>query len=113
SFYSWSKTILVNECKALLQKRNKTVQLGDSEAPLRAVEWITEPHKESERQLDIEDYLQQLNAPQKEAIQLRYFHDLDYQTIANIVDAPLGTVKSRIHQGLKKLKDLFGRENDE
>lgn len=57
--------------------------------------------------------MQQLNEPQKEAIQLKYFHDLDYRAIAEVTEVPLGTVKSRIFQGLKKLRELYGGEADE
>jgi RNA polymerase sigma factor (sigma-70 family) len=48
-----------------------------------------------------------LNPHQKEAIQLKYFHDLDYQTIATITSVSIGTVKSRIFQGLKKLRNHY------
>jgi len=35
---------------------------------------------------------------------LRYFNDLSYQEIAEALEIPLGTVKSRINQSLKYLK---------
>ena len=54
-----------------------------------------------------------LNENQKEAIKLKYFLDLDYQTIANMTNVPLGTVKSRIYEGLRKLKDHYGGEDNE
>ena len=57
--------------------------------------------------MDIKELLIHLNEHQKEAIQLKYFHDLDYQTIADMTTVPIGTVKSRIFQGLKKLRDHY------
>jgi hypothetical protein len=34
-------------------------------------------------------------------------HDLDYQTIAEITNVSIGTVKSRLHHGLQILKDYY------
>lgn len=124
AFYSWSKTILANSCKALLRKRQKLVPLDDvgingnlaadtGSFPAPALVPIDDPYTNSDRQMDIQKLLQQINEQQKEAIQLKYFHDLEYQTIAEITNVPVGTVKSRIFQGLKKLRELYGGEIDE
>uniref|UniRef100_UPI00388F4C7C RNA polymerase sigma factor n=1 Tax=Radiobacillus sp. PE A8.2 TaxID=3380349 RepID=UPI00388F4C7C len=67
----------------------------------------------SEQQIDLNQLLAKLNKQQAETIRLRYFHDLDYQTIAEVTNVSLGTVKSRIHQGLNKLNELYGGEYHE
>ncbi|MNC74505.1 RNA polymerase sigma factor RpoE [compost metagenome] len=63
--------------------------------------------------MDIQALLQYINEHQREAIQLKYFHDLDYQTIADMTQVSIGTVKSRIFQGLKKLREHYGGDEDE
>ncbi|WP_410771285.1 sigma-70 family RNA polymerase sigma factor [Fontibacillus sp. BL9] len=119
AFYSWSKTVLVNVCKALLRKRQRLVLLEDlSEDAADGPDAFrhshtSDPYKISDQQMHLQELLQQLNEPQKEAIQLRYFHDLDYATIADAMEVPVGTVKSRIFQGLKKLRELYGGDADE
>lgn len=65
------------------------------------------------QQLEIAEMLSILNEQQKEAIQMKYFLDLDYQTIADLTNVPLGTVKSRVFQGLRKMKEHFGGEGIE
>ncbi|HBS43911.1 MAG TPA: RNA polymerase subunit sigma-24 [Paenibacillus sp.] len=116
AFYSWSKTILVNVCKQLLHKRGKLVLLedwsnvDDSELD-QAVS--SDPYRRSEQQMDIEALLLQVNEHQREAIQLKYFHDLDYQTIADITKVSIGTVKSRIYHGLQTLKNQYRGDVDE
>jgi RNA polymerase sigma-70 factor (ECF subfamily) len=48
--------------------------------------------------------LQQLPSEQREVVLLRFYHDLSLQEIADIVNKPIGTVKSRLFHALKKLK---------
>lgn len=40
----------------------------------------------------------------KQVIVLRYLHDYSQEEVANILHIPIGTVKSRIHAALKKLR---------
>ena len=42
---------------------------------------------------------------QREVVLLRFADDLDLAEIAEALDIPLGTVKSRLHHALKKLRD--------
>lgn len=116
AFYSWSRTILVNHCRAMLKSRNKLILIeewenGDRSEP-RAAE-ISDPYEQLDRHMDIRDLLERINPDQKEAIQLKYFHDFDYESIARITNVSVGTVKSRVFNGLKKLKEWCGGERDE
>jgi RNA polymerase sigma-70 factor (ECF subfamily) len=45
-----------------------------------------------------------LPAAQKEAVFLAYYGDLTHGEIASLSDEPLGTIKSRIRLGMKKLR---------
>ncbi|WP_242942509.1 sigma-70 family RNA polymerase sigma factor [Proteiniborus sp. DW1] len=108
AFYSWSKTILVNCCKKILKERNKIVSLEiveeqGHEGGLRTMD----------EQIMVEEHLSKLNEKHQEVIRLRYFLDLDYQTISDILKIPLGTVKSRISIGLKNLKESLGGDEIE
>lgn len=66
------------------------------------------PFLQREQQIDIYQILSTLNEQQAEAIKLKYLRDLDYQSIAEITNVSVGTVKSRIFQGMKKLQSQFG-----
>src|SRR4051812_8085117 len=107
AFYSWSKTILVNCCKSMLRKQKRLVLIDDWHSSNPGHVQTSNPYLSSDRQMDIKELLIHLNEQQKEAIQLKYFHDLDYQTIADMTSVSIGTVKSRIFQGLKKLRDHY------
>lgn len=103
AYYSWSKTILVNICKSMLKKRSKSVAWEDVNQ-----EPYVESYEQKEYRADLAEHIALLNSNQQEAIKLRYFLDYDYQTIAEIMQVPLGTVKSRISIGLEKLKESLG-----
>ncbi|MFC4809601.1 RNA polymerase sigma factor [Paenibacillus sp. GCM10023250] len=113
AFYSWSKTILVNRCKALLRQNGKCQPLEEElEASMPA---LTEanPYRSTESEMDLQSLLAHLSDKQREAIELRYVHDFPYQTIADMTGVPLGTIKSRISLGMQKLKDILGGERCE
>ena len=48
--------------------------------------------------------LKALPARQAEAIALAYYHDLSHAEIARRLDVPLGTIKSRIRDGMRQLR---------
>ncbi|MEM5817921.1 MAG: RNA polymerase sigma factor [Desulfitobacterium hafniense] len=99
AFFSWSKTILVNCCKQNLRKKNKVILL--QELPEETYE---EAFGIYEERMAFEAHLASLNSHYQEVLRLRFLLDMDYQTIADLLKIPLGTVKSRIHTGLQKLK---------
>lgn len=57
-----------------------------------------------EKQIAVRQAIDTLPDYQKEVIILRYYYDLKIREIAKITDASIPTVKSRLQQGIKKLK---------
>lgn len=108
AFYSWSKTILVNRCKKLLAKKRNLFSLDTVRE-----EAIEGGFKEKDDQLILEKHLSKLNKKHQEVLKLRYFLDLDYKSISNLLKIPIGTVKSRISVGIKRLKKSLGGEGYE
>jgi RNA polymerase sigma-70 factor (ECF subfamily) len=41
---------------------------------------------------------------------LRFYEDMSEQQIADTLDRPVGTVKSDLHRGLKKLREILEEE---
>ena len=109
SFYSWSKTILVNECRTILRKRNKVVFLDEGEANQLADETIMV----ATDHFTFNELLTSLSPVQKEAVQMKYLLDYDYETIATLTNVPISTAKSRVFHALKILRKTLGGDRDE
>lgn len=53
------------------------------------------------------EVLNQLSARQREAIYLRYFNNLEFETIANVMDMNVQSVRNAIHRGLQTMRELM------
>jgi RNA polymerase sigma-70 factor (ECF subfamily) len=76
-------------------------QLIDDQVDVPAAAWA------SEQRRVIVSALASLPSAQREAIELAYFGGLSHQEIADQLDRPLGTIKTRVRLGLQKLGSIL------
>ena len=59
---------------------------------------------------DVQWALSRLSAPLRTVVELGVLQDLPYAEVAGILGIPVGTVKSRMSNALRKLKEVFDDE---
>lgn len=111
-FSSWILTVCKNTAIDKLKKRKGNNVLNIEELvdlPDIRVDLFNEVEFASIKKR-VKEALRKLPDEQRELIELMYFHGLTQSDIAEKLDIPLGTVKSRVRLGLQKLKKLLSRE---
>ncbi|TGL63788.1 RNA polymerase sigma factor [Leptospira sarikeiensis] len=108
--YTWLYRIVVNKSKDLLAKRKRAREnsMDDSEFQ------VTDDRMGFEKKVELSDesdYLinkiSELEDIYKEVIELRYFEEMSYSQIADILGTNIGTVKSRLFKAKEFLKHLI------
>jgi RNA polymerase sigma factor (sigma-70 family) len=89
-FKTWIIRILINECKRLLNARKNIVPLQ------KAQEASTSEQAYS--RLELREEIDKLDVDLRTIIHLYYYCDLSIKHIAEVLELPEGTVKSRLHR---------------
>ncbi|MDX5474050.1 MAG: RNA polymerase sigma factor [Bacillaceae bacterium] len=74
---------------------------------------VVEIYEHQETRKEILQALKHLPETQQQIVMLRFYQDLKLKEIAEILDLPLGTVKSNLFHALKKLKNFMEDETKE
>ena len=85
------------------QVRRRTVELPEDLATTAAT-------KEDHRLDLIRSAIGKLSEQQREVLELRLKDDLRYADIAEMLDIPIGTVRSRLHHALRRLRSCVRDE---
>jgi RNA polymerase sigma-70 factor (ECF subfamily) len=118
SLYTWLYGILLNldrrERRRVGMRRKKLQVLWDSEpADERSMPGADAPAEVSEWKNSLWARVARLPDGQRQSLVLRFSEGLRYEEIAEILECPLGTVKSRIFHGLAALRKLLELEGEE
>jgi RNA polymerase sigma-70 factor (ECF subfamily) len=120
---TWIYRVVINHCKnrRLYRKRRHMDQHegleGESTDPDAAARQIADDGPGTDASLHaqqaghlLQEALERLDDEQRQIIVLRDVQDLSYEEIADILDLPRGTVKSRLHRARASLAQLLGRK---
>ncbi|MEO4052286.1 sigma-70 family RNA polymerase sigma factor [Solibacillus sp. CAU 1738] len=97
-FKTWLVRIVINTCLMMKRQQKRIIVTND----------LVEQPQYMEELFELNDVISQLSIEQQELIHLKYFKDLKNSDIATLQNIPEGTVKSRLHKTLKRLRRLLG-----
>jgi RNA polymerase sigma-70 factor (ECF subfamily) len=115
AFYTWLYRIAVNTSKNYLLARNRRppsfdIDLDDSEitehsSQLQNLDSPDNILSKNELETVIDMAIKELPGDLRNALMLREFEDLSYEQISDIMDCPVGTVRSRIFRAREALEE--------
>ena len=103
---TWLYRIAANESLTFMQQRRDTLSLDSDEAGLDSLE--SDPYfdcDETERLL--QQALNELPPKQRQVFTLRYYDQMKYEEMAELLDTSVGALKASYHIAAKKVEDFF------
>ena len=104
-FKSWIIRILINSAIDFIKKSKKTLPLDEKINVLAA-------ETDREYTMDLYSAVDKLDEKCRTTVILKYFQDMTLQQVAEIMECPLGTVKTYLHRALTALKLDITLEED-
>ncbi|KGM96954.1 RNA polymerase [Clostridium novyi A str. 4552] len=109
-FNSWITSILINKCKETLRHDNIIHFEELYYTASNIIEHQSNQYKNIDINIDLINYINLLDDKYSDVIILKYFADYTIKDIANTLEIPEGTVKSRLNSAMKKLKEIMNKE---
>jgi RNA polymerase sigma-70 factor (ECF subfamily) len=111
SFENWLFTIASNIFHDHLRRQYRQKKLLDTKAS--TLQEQRRPTKAETQMVDkLQDKLERLDADTAELLTMRFYGQLSFKELAAARGEPIGTTLSRVHRGLKKLKELMEKSDD-
>ena len=95
-----------------LRRQHRRKRVDDGKASFDRTGDSIEPVPMEERRRLLASALEALTIDERRAIETAYFEERTYAEVAARLDAPLGTIKTRIRSGLAKLRTLLAHRDD-
>jgi RNA polymerase sigma-70 factor (ECF subfamily) len=108
---TWIYRVAMNHCLEYRRKKHIDVMPYDEELMIATADWRDNPVEYAgKREMSdrVEAAISRLSPQHRDVIVLHELQGLTYQEVAATLDVPVGTVKSRLSNALRKLRDLLG-----
>jgi RNA polymerase sigma-70 factor (ECF subfamily) len=104
-FSTWLFRILIRECYRLLRERDQMI-------PYEERELLKKLDRKHDKEIDsfkLSEALSSLNSSYQTSIILFYYHDLSIKDISEVMEKPVGTVKTNLRRARKELRSELER----
>lgn len=111
SLYTWLYRIATNEALSFLSKQKRSA--SEALNPSNAYDLAADPYFDGDAlQLKLQKALQQLPEKQRLVFNMRYYDELPYGDISNILDTSVGALKASYHHAVKKIESFIRESGD-
>ncbi|GGC34210.1 DNA-directed RNA polymerase sigma-70 factor [Parapedobacter defluvii] len=108
--YTWLYRIATNECITFLNKKKQRQNVSlDDESSAYLADSLTDTNyfNGTQAQLKLQQALLTLPEKQRMVFNMKYFDDLKYEEISEIVGTSVGALKASYHLAVKKITQFF------
>ena len=107
SFESWLFRIASNIFHDYLRSKQRRQKLLEAQKAQLDTEAVEQKFSDGEMIDRLQVRLQRLDTDARQLIMLRFYSELSFKEIAQMRQEPIGTTLSKLHRGLKKLRELM------
>jgi RNA polymerase sigma-70 factor (ECF subfamily) len=108
SLKAWLYRVSTNACYKLFRKNRGDISFCEEIFQ----QHINDSMPDLIKEIRIQKLLSELSENQRVVIVLKFYEEMSYQEIADTLCCPLGTVKSRMHEGIKNLRRMMVRKGN-
>jgi RNA polymerase sigma-70 factor, ECF subfamily len=119
-FFTWLYRIAVNTAISLKRKQRLVLSLnagredGHAVEPMDAAETNQPGHalERAEEERRVQRALNRLSPEHRAVLVMKDMEGQKYETMAEVLQVPVGTIRSRLHRARVELREVLGREEE-
>lgn len=108
---TWLYRIAYNECLLFLRRQKNTVSLDSDEAEGVELLMSDDYFDGDQTQLQLLQAVNQLPEKQRVIFNMKYFQEMKYEDISDILGTTVGGLKASYHIAVKKIEEFFNQHN--
>ena len=104
---TWLFRIAINEALNFLEKKKQTIRLDDSESNIADKLQSDAYFDGDETQLQLQQAISQLPEKQRVVFNMKYFDEMKYEDMSEMLGTSVGALKASYHHAVKKICTFF------
>lgn len=105
---TWLFRIAINESLSYLEKRKRSTDIMSGTGEFLANQLLADPYFDGdETQALLQEAIAQLPEKQKAVFNLKYFQEMKYEDMSQLLGTSIGALKASYHHAVRKITDFF------